>query len=82
MQVGFPLPTSLIAAAMCFKSAEKSLDTTAFVARWVVAVVIENEIGMTTGPIKCLSYCHYNTDRKLNLSLYIIPTPFPLYTQF
>ncbi len=36
MQVCFLLPTSLITAAMCVNSAETSLDTTAFVASWVV----------------------------------------------
>ncbi len=32
------LLTSLLTAAMCVNSAEKSLDTTAFVASWVVVV--------------------------------------------
>ncbi len=40
MKVFLPLSKSLINAAMCINSAEKSLYETAFVARWVVAVVV------------------------------------------
>ncbi len=48
MQVCFLLPTSLITAVVCVNSAEKSLDTTAFVASWVVAVVREDDIGVSS----------------------------------
>ncbi len=36
--VCFLLPTSIITAAICANSAEESLDTTAFVVNWMVAV--------------------------------------------
>ncbi len=42
MQACFLLPTSLITAAMCVNSAEKSLNTTALVASGVVAINLEN----------------------------------------
>ncbi len=70
MQECLLLPTRLIAAAMCVKSAENGHDTNAFEARWVVAVVIENDVSVTTPRIKCLSYCYCNADLKFNLSLY------------
>ncbi len=48
MQVYFLLPTSLITAVMCVNSAEKNLDTTAPVASLVVAVVMEDDIGVSS----------------------------------
>ncbi len=47
MQVWFLLPTSLITAANCVNSTEKSLDTTVFVASWVIAVKMENNDGVS-----------------------------------
>ncbi len=44
IQVGFLLPTSLVTAEMCVNSTEKSHDTTVFVAGWMVAVNVENNI--------------------------------------
>ncbi len=41
------MPTSLIVAAMCVNSAEKDLDTTAFVASWMVAVEVENNVSVS-----------------------------------
>ncbi len=37
---------SLLAATMCVNSAEKSLDAAAFVASWMVAVEVENNVGV------------------------------------
>ncbi len=47
IQLNFLLPTSLITAAMCVNSTEKSLDTTAFVATLVLAVEMENNDGVS-----------------------------------
>ncbi len=44
VQVCFFLLTSLLATTMFVNSAEKSLDTTAFVASWMVAVEVENNV--------------------------------------
>ncbi len=41
------LPASLLTATMRVNSAEKSLDTTAFVASWMVAVEVENNVGVS-----------------------------------
>ncbi len=41
------LPASLLATTMCVYSAEKSLDTAAFVASWMVAVEVENNDGVS-----------------------------------
>ncbi len=46
-QVCFLLPTNLITAAMCVNSAEKSPDSTDFVASWMVAVEVENNAGVS-----------------------------------
>ncbi len=43
-KVGFHLSVSLITAAMCINSAEKSLYEIAFVASWVVAVGMINAV--------------------------------------
>ncbi len=40
------MPASLLTAKMCVDSAEKSLDTTAFLAIWMVAVEVENNVGV------------------------------------
>ncbi len=44
-QICLLLPTSLSTAASYVKSAKKSRDTTAFVARWVITVEKENNVG-------------------------------------
>ncbi len=57
---------------MCVNSAEKSLDTTAFVASWMIAVEVENKVGVISLTIdRCLkapegNFCT-NTSRKGNL---------------
>ncbi len=56
---------------MCVDSAEKSHDTTAFVANWMVAVEVENIVGVSflTDVSKSPegNFCT-NTSRKGNLS--------------
>ncbi len=72
MQIRPFLPASLLTATMCVNSAEKSFDTTAFVASWMVAVEVENNVGgsfLTTDVSKSPedNFCT-NTSRKGNLS--------------
>ncbi len=47
MQIYPFLPANLLTTTMCVYSAEKSLDTTAFVASWMVAVEVENNDGVS-----------------------------------
>ncbi len=47
VQVCFFMPRSLLTTAMYANYAEKSLDTTAFVARWMVAIEVENNVGVS-----------------------------------
>ncbi len=41
------LPASPLTAAICFNYAEQSLDSSAFVASWMVAVEVENNVGVS-----------------------------------
>ncbi len=43
-----PMPMSLFTAVLCVNSAETSLDTTAFMASWVVAILMEKSIGVSS----------------------------------
>ncbi len=47
LQVCFFWPTRLLTAALCVNSAGKSLDATAFVRSWTVAVKMENNVGVS-----------------------------------
>ncbi len=67
VKVCFFLLMSFITAAMCVNSSEKSLDTTVFVASWMVAVDVENNVGVDVSKSPEDSFCT-NTPRKGNLS--------------